>query len=126
MPLTNVQSLGYVILLCNDLVTMRDFYRDTLHLSINEETEDWVEIRMGETLLSLRPRGRSYDGVLTGDGASIQISFQVTPEEVITAYELLKKQGVEICEPPTDQSFGQRTLYFRDPERNILEIYAHI
>ena len=39
--------------------------------------------------------------------------------------ELLEKQ-VEILEPPRDWSYGHRTLFFRDPEGNILEIYADI
>ena len=126
MPLKNVQSLGYVIVLCDNLTKMCDFYRDVLGLIINEETEDWIEFRIGETLLSLRPRGRWYDGTLTGDGASIQLSLQVTPEEVNLAYEKLIEEGVEICEPPTDQPFKHRTLYFKDPELNLLEIYAEI
>jgi len=126
MPLKDVQNLGYVILLCKDLTIMRDFYRDVLALKINDETEDWVEIRIGSTLLSLRPRGRWYDGSVSGEGASIQLAFQVTPEQVDMAHEKLVKKAVEICEPPTDQPFGHRTLYFKDPERNLLEIYAEI
>ena len=126
MPLKNVRNLGYVILLCNDLIAMRDFYRDVLGLTVNDEEADWVEMRIGSTLLSLRARGRWYDGVLSGDGASIQLSFEVDVAQVNIAYAQLQKQAVEICEPPTDQSFGHRTLYFKDPELNILEIYAHI
>ena len=126
MPLRNAQNLDYVILLCQDITKMRDFYRDVLDLEINEETEDWVEIRVGSTFLSLRPRGRWYDGSVSGDGASIQLSFRVAPEYVHLAHQELLEKAVEIFEPPTDQSFGHRTLYFRDPEGNILEIYAEI
>lgn len=106
MPLKDVQNLGYVILLCKDLTKMRDFYQIVLNLKINEETEDWVEIWVGSTLLSLRPRGRWYDGSIFGEGASIQLSFQVTPEQVNIAHEELVIKAVEICEPPTDQQFG--------------------
>jgi catechol 2,3-dioxygenase-like lactoylglutathione lyase family enzyme len=28
--------------------------------------------------------------------------------------------------PPTDQPWGHRTLFFRDPDGNVLEIYADI
>ena len=126
MPLKNVQILGYVVLLCDNLTKMRDFYRDVLGLVVNEETEDWIEFLIGETHFSLRPRGRWYDGSLTGSGASTQLSFRVAPEEVYLAHEKLVEAGVEICEPPTDQSFKHRTLYFKDLEQNILEIYAEI
>jgi catechol-2,3-dioxygenase len=76
MPLKDVQNLGYVILLCNDLVKMRDFYQDILGLKINDETEDWVEIRIGSTLLSLRPRGRWYDGSLSDEGHRYNYLFR--------------------------------------------------
>ncbi|WP_436437827.1 VOC family protein, partial [Enterococcus faecium] len=28
--------------------------------------------------------------------------------------------------PPTDRPFGHRTLFFRDPDGNLLEVYAEI
>lgn len=126
MPLNSVQALGYVILLCRDLKKMKEFYTQVLELKVNDESEDWVEVKLGPTLLSLRPRGRWYDGELVGDGASIQLSFPVAPNEVDLAHTKLVARDAEICEPPTDQDFGHRTLYFRDPEGNILEIYAEL
>jgi predicted enzyme related to lactoylglutathione lyase len=33
---------------------------------------------------------------------------------------------VTILEPPTDQPRGHRTVYFADPEGNVLEVYAKI
>ena len=41
------------------------------------------------------------------------------------ADELLR-HGVALVSPPTDQSFGHRTLFFRDPDGNLLEVYAEI
>jgi catechol 2,3-dioxygenase-like lactoylglutathione lyase family enzyme len=38
----------------------------------------------------------------------------------------LEERGVAIVSPPTDQPFGHRTLFFRDPDGNVLEIYAEI
>ncbi len=126
MSLKNIRNLDYVILLCNDVATMRDFYRDVLDFEIDEDGEDWVKFRVGSGHLTLRPRGRWYDGSVAGDGASVQLSFRVAPEGVNTAHQELLGKSVEILEPPTDQSFGHRTLYFKDPEGNILEIYAEL
>jgi catechol 2,3-dioxygenase-like lactoylglutathione lyase family enzyme len=33
---------------------------------------------------------------------------------------------VPLLEPPTDHAFGHRTVFFRDPDGNLLEIYAEI
>jgi catechol 2,3-dioxygenase-like lactoylglutathione lyase family enzyme len=56
----------------------------------------------------------------------VQIAFLVSPAEVDLCYNQLVARGVEILEPPTDQPRGHRTVYFSDPEGNMLEIYAEI
>ena len=77
--------------------------------------------------LGLRPRGRPYDGPSAMDGgASVQLSFQVPPADVDLAYETLIGMGIEVIEPPTNQDWCHRTLFFADPETNILEIFADI
>jgi len=35
------------------------------------------------------------------------------------AYEELKGRGVEFTQPPTDQPWGIRAAYFKDPEGDI-------
>ena len=37
-----------------------------------------------------------------------------------------EEQGVTILDAPADQPRGHRTVYFADPEGNILEVYAEI
>ena len=56
----------------------------------------------------------------------VQLAFLVTPNEVVRCYEQLGAKGVELIEQPTDQPRGHRTVYFADPEGNMLEIYAEI
>jgi hypothetical protein len=34
--------------------------------------------------------------------------------------------GIEVIEPPTNQDWCHRTLFFSDPETNIPEIFANI
>jgi catechol 2,3-dioxygenase-like lactoylglutathione lyase family enzyme len=46
--------------------------------------------------------------------------------EVDQCAEELAKKNVEIVSPPTDRPFGHRTLFFRDPDGNLLEVYAEI
>jgi catechol 2,3-dioxygenase-like lactoylglutathione lyase family enzyme len=125
--LTSVQQLNYVILLCDDLVRMKAFYRDLLAFSVDSESETSLALRAGSVLLGLRLRTRAYDGqglrlALPG----VQLAFRVAPAEVDQCYEQLLAQGVPIVDPPTDQPRGHRTVYFTDPEGNLLEVYAEI
>lgn len=57
---------------------------------------------------------------------SLQLAFRVAPGEVAGCAEALRERGVEIVSGPTDRPFGHRTLFFRDPDGNVLEIYAEI
>jgi glyoxylase I family protein len=119
-------NLDYVILLCEDLARTRSFYHEILGFPIERDWDGWIELRAGSVLLTLRPRGRPYDGPAASGSAGVQLAFRVAPQEVERWYAELLKKGVEILEPPRDTDYGHRTLFFKDPEGNILEIYAEI
>ena len=125
--LTALQQLNYVIVLCDDLEEMKAFYKKLFPFPINSESDTGLALRAGSVLLALRKRTREYDGqgirpALPG----VQIAFLVAPEEVDLSHQQLVKMGVTIVDPPTDQPRGHRTVYFLDPEGNLLEIYAEI
>jgi len=125
--LTSVQQLTYVIVLCDDLERMKVFYRELFAFPVESESATSLAFRAGSMLLALRQRTRVYDGrgvrtALPG----VQIAFLVSPAEVDLCYAQLIDKGVKILDPPTDQPRGHRTVYFSDPEGNLLEIYAEI
>ena len=108
------------------MTRMKAFYHEILGFPIQRDWGDWLEMRVGEVLLTLRPRGRRYDGTKMPNSAGVQLAFRVAPHEVETCHiELVQKQ-VEIIEEPRDWDYGHRTLFFKDPDGNILEIYAEI
>ena len=47
-------------------------------------------------------------------------------DDVDRCADELTRHGVDLLEPPTNQPFGHRTLFFRDPDGNLLEVYAEI
>lgn len=128
MSLSDIRNLDYIVLLCQDMARMRDFYSQVMGFKVDQHelAEDWVQFRIGSGLLCLRPFGRSYDGQAPAPNASVQLSFRVAPNAVDVAYQELRNASVDIVESPEDKPFGHRTLYFRDPEHNIIEIYAEI
>lgn len=122
----NLHTLDYVILLCEDVGAMKAFYHEVLGFPIERDWEGWMELRAGAILLTLRQRGRPYDGQISRGAAGVQLAFRVTPQEVEAWYADLLQKRVDILEPPQDKEYGHRTLFFKDPEGNILEIYAEI
>lgn len=131
--LKSIRNLDYVILLCNDVPRMKNFYNQILGFPIYMETPFWIEMRVGSVLLTIAQRGRPFDGPpIPDNSAAVQLAFRVTPEEVQSCYEELKEKNVEILQEPQiiNKMFWQYwkhlTLFFKDPEGNVLEIYADI
>lgn len=126
MGLKAIRNVDYVILLCADVERMKQFYHTIMGFPLYRDWGTWVEMPVGPTLLALRPRGRPYDGESIPGAAGVQLAFRVTPSEVDSCYTELLEKGVEILDAPKDQDYGHRTLFFKDYEGNILEIYADI
>ena len=128
MSLDSIHNFDYAILLCNRMEETRAFYRDIMKFPIETDRENWVSFRVGATLLTLRPRGRRTvcdDGKSVPGSAAIQLAFRVPPPAVGACHEELVARGVPILRGPTDlPDWRHRTLFFRDPEDNIIEIYA--
>ena len=95
---------------------------------IETDLENWVSFRVGATLLTLRPRGPKLpwdDGKSLPGSAAVQLAFRVPPPAVDACHAELVAKGVPILREPTDlPDWRHRTLFFRDPEDNIIEIYA--
>jgi catechol 2,3-dioxygenase-like lactoylglutathione lyase family enzyme len=120
--------LDYTIIYARDTPAMRSFYGAVLKFPVNRELgPQWIEYRIGSSLLAITERGMLFDDAAPPAGAlSVQLGFRVAPKEVDECASVLAARGVKIVSPPTDQSWGHRTLYFRDPDGNMLEVYAEI
>ena len=128
MSLGAIRNLDYAILLCDRMDETRAFYRDVMKFPIETDRENWVSFRVGAALLTLRRRGKwavCDDGQSAPGSAAVQFAFRVPPPAVDDCHAELVARGVPILREPTDlPDWRHRTLFFRDPEGNIIEIYA--
>jgi lactoylglutathione lyase len=127
-PKLPIRSLDYTVIFARQMPAMRAFYGETLGFALHRELgPQWVEYRVGSTTLALTQRGAMFDDPAPPIGVlSLQLAFRVAPDEVATCATTLEEAGVEIIAGPTDHPWGHRTLFFRDPDGNVLEIYAEI
>jgi catechol 2,3-dioxygenase-like lactoylglutathione lyase family enzyme len=126
--LAAIRHLDYTVIFARDLPAMRRFYGETMGFTLDRELGDsWVEFRVGASILALTRRGVLFDDPPPPAGAlSLQLAFRVTRQEVDACAAELRAAGVPILHEPTDQAWGHRTLFFRDPDGNVLEIYADL
>lgn len=127
-PLNQIRQIDYTVIFARDMDAMRHFYEEVMEFEVTRELgESWIEFSVGSNTLALTERGMLFDDAPTPAGAlSLQLAFKVAPDDVVRSAEALKSKGVKIEMPVTDQSWGHRTVFFRDPDGNIIEIYAEI
>jgi len=79
---------------------------------------------VGDNTLALARPSLTASDVPTPN--SLQLAFRVSPAEVDQCADELVRRDINLLSPPTDQAFGHRTLFFRDPDGNLLEVFADI
>ncbi len=130
MDLNGMKSLDFTVLICRDMENTCFFYRGIMRLHLEIDRENWKSFRVGATLLTLRPRGKwavCDDGDLPMGTAPVQLAFRVAPSAIEEWHAKLVEHGVEILRGPTEiQDWRHNTLFFKDPEGNILELYAEL
>jgi catechol 2,3-dioxygenase-like lactoylglutathione lyase family enzyme len=124
--LSAIQALDYTVLRVRDMEAMRDFYGSTLRFQfVRELSPNWVEYRIGPNILALAGRFRFVENQTLAAGvAAVQLAFRVPYEAVDTCAAELTAAGIQLLSPPTDQPWRHRTLFFCDPDGNLVEIYA--
>ncbi|WP_407118680.1 VOC family protein [Bradyrhizobium sp. LMG 9283] len=127
-PFQAIRAIDYTVIFVRDMAAMRRFYEDILVFPLLRElSPNWIEYGLGSNTLTLaRPSRTAADAPTPAGSASLQLAFKVSAAEVDECADELVRHGVALLSPPMNQSFGHRTLFFRDPDGNLLEIYAEI
>lgn len=124
----SIRAIDYTVIFVRDMEAMRRFYEMVLHFPLLRElSPNWIEYQIGGNTLALaRPSLTAADARTPNGSAALQLAFKVAAPEVDKCADELVQQGVELVSPPTDRAFGHRTLFFRDPDGNLLEVFADI
>ncbi len=127
-PFRAIRAIDYTVIFVRDMAAMRRFYGDVLAFPLLRElSPNWIEYGLGSNTLALAiPSRTAADAPTPAGSASLQLAFKVSVAEVDACADELGRQGVALLLPPTNQPFGHRTLFFRDPDGNLLEVYAEI
>jgi catechol 2,3-dioxygenase-like lactoylglutathione lyase family enzyme len=124
----SIRAIDYTIIFVRDMDAMRRFYEDVLRFSLLRElSPNWIEYQIGGNTLALaRPSLTAADAPTPTGSAALQLAFKVAAHEVDACADELLQHGIALVSPPTDRPFGHRTLFFRDPDGNLLEVFAEI
>lgn len=104
-----------------DLDASRDFYLDFLGFEVAMDEVGFLMLRSPST-----PTTQVI--VLSDDAAdrealSVDVSLEVA--DVDAAYADAQRRGLEIVKPLTDESWGIRRFFVKDPDGRVLNVASH-
>jgi catechol-2,3-dioxygenase len=104
-----------------DPEALERFYTDVLGCDVLAREDDRIWLSCGErTRLGLWTRGAKEHG--DRGGRHVHFAFSVRPGELDALRARLTGHGIEY-KGPVEHEGGDRSLYFRDPEGNVLELW---
>jgi lactoylglutathione lyase len=126
--LSHIRQIDYTVIFARDMPAMRNFYELIMGFPLIRTLGDrWLEYQIGSNTLALTAHGLIFNDAPPEPGAlSLQMAFRVPPSMVAECAAALESRGIKLTLPLTDQPWGHRMILFRDPDGNVLEIFAEI
>ena len=121
-------KLTHACLITRLLETLRDFYREVFQVEPEVYQDDYLEFPLEGAVLSLYKQeslDKTVPGAMqAGVNQSVMLEFQV--EDVDQEYARLTRTQLPLdwVLAPTTFPWGNRSMYFRDPEGNMVNLYS--
>ena len=116
-----------ICLVTKDVIKLREFYQSILQAEA-EGDDTFTTIPTQATELSIfteEGMERMAPGSMQNSGCGrYTLEFEV--EDVDKEYERLKTMDIIFVKLPTTQAWGRRSVWFRDPDGNIINFFAKV
>lgn len=113
-------------LITNDVARLVEFYRRVLHIPPKTASPEYAEFRTGVGVLAIfsAEAQEKYipHSAEPASNKSALLEFRVN--DVDQEYARLKSFVNAWVKPPTTQPWGTRSIYFRDPNGNLVDFFT--
>ena len=120
-----VASLDHLVLTVRDLERTCDFYARVMGMEVRQFGDGRLALHFGEQKINLHLAGAEFEPkAATAVPGSADLCF-LLEGGVDAAAEHLRGQGVDIIEGPVERTGAAgtiRSVYFRDPDGNLIEV----
>ena len=111
----------------DDVERLAAFYARLVGASVTLN-EYYVEVNAGPMSVGFSKRRYTEyhpsSRAAATNGAEVILDFLV--DDVDAEYERINELGVEWVLPPTTQPWGNRSMVFRDPEGNLINVFSRL
>jgi catechol 2,3-dioxygenase-like lactoylglutathione lyase family enzyme len=119
-------SLQHACVITNDVNRLVDFYEPVLAMKAKWSGKDYAEFAtaVGALAIFSAEAEENYipGSAVAAKNKSIILEFRVA--SVDQEYERLQSLVKIWVKPPTTQPWGTRSVYFRDPDGNLVDFYT--
>ena len=123
---TRIPALVNTCLFTNNVSRLVKFYEPVLGMKAKRPDKTYAEFSTGVGVLaifSLRAQEKYIPGSTAGaKNGSMVLEFKVV--NVDAEYKRLQSLVKTWIKPPTTQPWGSRSVYFRDPDGNLVDFYT--
>ena len=125
-PHGSFPSLANVCLITNDMKRLVGFYEPILSLKARWSGADYAEFRTSVGVLAVFA-AQAQEKYIPGsahaaENRGIILEFRVA--DVDLEYKRLRSLVKVWVKPPTTQPWGTRSIYFRDPDGNLVDFFT--
>ncbi|MCB0020104.1 MAG: VOC family protein [Anaerolineales bacterium] len=124
-----LKRLDHLVLTVADIAATVAFYEAALGMVAEQFAGGRIALRFGEQKINLHEHGHEFEPKAQSvQPGSADLCF-VTSTPVAAAKEALEALGIEILEGPVRKSGALgpiQSVYFRDPDGNLLELANYL
>jgi len=121
-------KLTHACAITPDVEGLRNFYSVVLQMAPAVARPDYVEFAAGGAALSLYDQREfaRYAPPVESSGACSRVMIEFVVDDVDREYARLRRFPIDWVKPPSTQPWGNRSLYLRDPDGNLVNLYSRV
>jgi catechol 2,3-dioxygenase-like lactoylglutathione lyase family enzyme len=122
----SLPMLAHTCLITNNIRRLVDFYEPILELKAQWSGDDYAELHSGSGVLAIFAAA-AQEKYIPGSAHAAQnesVILEFRVGDVDREYLRLQRLVKVWVKPPTTQPWGTRSIYFRDPDGNLVDFYA--
>ena len=123
---TPVPKLMHTCLITENVTQLVQFYESVLALTAQRSGEDYAEFRTSAGVLAIFSQA-AQEKYIPGSAEAAKNKSAILEFSVPDVdKEYIRLQGIvkTWVKPPTTQPWGTRSIYFRDPDGNLIDFYT--
>ncbi len=121
----NISNLDHLVLTVKDIKVTVEFYQSVLGMEAETFAEGRITLKFGNQKINLHQQGNEFEPKADQPVPGSEDLCFITGTELKQAMAHVKSKGVEIIEGPvlkTGATGPIVSFYFRDPDKNLIEI----